>query len=326
MKILITGANGFVGQVVCNRLRKYPIFTSIYAVYRSPNLLSTDYLTVTTTPIISPSLNDLVKNTDLLSKIDCIIHLAARVHQMNDQVVDPLTEFRAVNTTATYNLAQAAARAGVRRFVYLSSIKVHGEETDQTSPYRESDPLSPQDPYGISKWEAEQKLKELAAQTGLEVVIIRPPLVYGPNVKANFLQMLRTIQKGIPLPLGSIRNKRSLVYVENLADGIINAAIHPAGANQTFLISDGEDLSTPQLIRRVAKSLGCPPRLLSIPVFFLKLLGKLTGKSAAISRLTSSLVIDSQKIQTTLNWIPPYTLDEGLQATADWYLSRSSKY
>jgi nucleoside-diphosphate-sugar epimerase len=238
---------------------------------------------------------------------------------MNDQVADPLAEFRSVNSTATYNLAQAAAKAGVRRFVYLSSIKVHGEETPHISPYTELDVLSPQDPYGMSKWEAENQLKKLAHQTRLEVVILRPPLVYGPRVKANFLQMIRTVKKGIPLPLGAIRNQRSLVYVENLADAIINAAIHPAAANQTFLISDGEDLSTPQLIRRVARSLDCPPRLLSIPVSWLKLMGKLTGKSATVSRLTGSLVIDSSKIRNTLSWTPPYT-------TADWYLDRPSKF
>jgi UDP-4-keto-D-QuiNAc 4-reductase len=325
MKVLITGASGFVGQIVATRIAaQYPIFTTISAVFRQPNLPTAFPLHPRISPVIAPSLEALAKNTKLLANIDCIIHLAARVHQMNDQVADPLTEFRAVNTTATLQLAQAAAAAGVRRFIYLSSIKVHGEETAGISPYTESDILTPQDPYGISKWEAETQLKQLASQTGLEVVILRPPLVYGPKVKANFLQMLRIVQKGIPLPLGAIRNRRSLIYVENLADAIINAALHPAAANQTFLVSDGEDLSTPQLIRHVAQSLHCPPRLLPIPAPCLKLIGKLTGKSSAVSRLTGSLVVDSTKIRQTLNWQPPYTLDQGLQATADWFKSTNA--
>jgi nucleoside-diphosphate-sugar epimerase len=326
MNILITGANGFVGRVVCDRIAsKYPIFTSIYAVYRDPEFLNTATLHSKITPFISCSLDDLAANTELLSKIDCIIHLAARVHQMDDKASDPLIEFRAINTTATYNLAKAATKAGTQRFIYLSSIKVNGEETEKSSSYTESDQLSPQDPYGISKWEAETQLMHLAHETELEVVILRPPLVYGPKVKANFLQMIRTISKGIPLPLGAIRNQRSLVYVENLADAIINASIHPAAANQVFLVSDGEDISTSNLICKIAKALRCSPRLLPIPVFLLKLLGKLTGKSAPVDRLTGSLRVDSRKIRKTLNWTPPYTLDQGLQATADWYLDRSSK-
>lgn len=323
MNILITGANGFVGKVVCDRIAlKYPIFTSIYAVCRKPDLIDAFHPSIK--PIISSSLDDLAANTELLSKIDCIIHLAARVHQMKDQASDPLAEFRAVNTTTTCNLAKAATKVGVKRFIYLSSIKVHGEETSKTSPYTESDQLFPQDPYGLSKWEAENQLMQLASQSELEVVILRPPLVYGPKVKANFFQMIRTIEKGIPLPLGAIRNQRSLVYVENLADAIINAAIHPAAANQIFLVSDGEDISTPNLIRKIAKALHCSPRLLPIPVFWLKLMGKLTGKSAPVSRLTGSLTVNSLKIRKTLNWTPPYTLDQGLQATADWYLDRPS--
>ena len=326
MNILITGASGFVGKVVCDRLAStYPLFTSIYAVYRNPEILNPATIHPKITPLISHSLDDLASNTEILSKIDCIIHLAARVHQMKDKASDPLTAFRAINTTATYNLAKAAAQAGIQRFIYLSSIKVHGEETEKTSYYTELDQLYPQDPYGISKWEAENQLVQLAHETKLEVVIIRPPLVYGPNVKANFLQMIRTIKKRIPLPLGAIRNQRSLVYVENLADAIICSAIHPNAANQIFLVSDGEDVSTSNLIRKIAKALRCSPRLLPIPVFWLKLLGKLISKSAPIDRLTGSLVVDSRKIRTTLNWIPPYTLDQGLQATADWYLDRSSK-
>jgi UDP-4-keto-D-QuiNAc 4-reductase len=324
MKVLITGASGFVGTVICRRATQYSEFSSICGVFRNPQSLPSLSRPENFSVIVSPSLYDLAESSEILGEVDCVIHLAARVHQMGDKAADPLAEFRAVNTTATSSLARAAAKAGVKRFIYLSSIKVHGEETSYRAPYSESDQCVPVDPYGISKWEAEEQLRQIASQTALEVVIIRPPLVYGPGVKANFRQMLSVVQKGIPLPLGAIRNRRSIVYVENLADAIINSALHPAAANQTFLVSDGEDLSTPQLIRHVAQSLQCPPRLLPIPVPCLKLIGKLIGKSSAVSRLTGSLVVDSTKIRQTLNWQPPYTLNQGLQATADWFKSTNS--
>ncbi|MBE9028899.1 SDR family oxidoreductase [filamentous cyanobacterium LEGE 11480] len=324
MNILITGANGFVGQAVCQRiLAQYPEIGSIYAVCRRPSLPQSLLDQPQIQPVIVQSLAELAASTQLLSQVDCIIHLAARVHQMNDQSADPLAEFRAVNTAAPCQLAQAAARAGVRRFIYLSSIKVHGEASSAVEAYAESDQLRPSDPYGISKWEAEVQLQQIALQTGLEVVILRPPLVYGPMVKANFLQMLRVVQRRIPLPLGAVQNRRSLVYVGNLADAIIVSAQHPAAANQTFLVSDGEDLSTPQLLRRIARSFNQSPRLLSLPVGLLQLIARLTGKSAAVSRLIGSLVVDSHKIQQTLAWQPPYTVDQGLQATVDWLKAKA---
>jgi nucleoside-diphosphate-sugar epimerase len=321
MNILITGANGFVGQALCQHLaRQSPFIQQIYAAIRHPDQAHQINTIPHLLPTITPSLNDLASN-QLLSQVDCIVHLAARVHQMHDRAAHPLAEFRAVNATATATLALAAAKAGVRRFIYLSSIKVHGEKTSHDSPYQETDQLTPLDPYGISKWEAEQQLRSIAAQTGLEVVIIRPPLIYGPRVKANFLQMMKVVQKDIPLPLGAIRNRRSLIYVENLVDAIQAAIIHPAAANETFLVSDGADLSTPQLIRHIAPSLNKSPKLLPIPVSCLRFIGKLAGKSAAIERLTGSLVVDSSKIRHRLNWTPPYTVDQGLKATAEWFKS-----
>jgi nucleoside-diphosphate-sugar epimerase len=325
MKVLITGANGFVGQAVCQRIVAcYPQFTTVYALVRHPDAWRSQSAAPQIKQIVFPSLAELADASELLAEVDCIIHLAARVHQMNDRATDPLAEFRAVNTSSTIALATTATKAGVRRFIYLSSIKVHGEETTAQTAYSEVDQLHPNDPYGISKFEAEAQLRQLAERSNLEVVIIRPPLVYGPGVKANFLQMLRIVDKGIPLPLGAIRNRRSLIYVENLADAIITSAHHPAAANQTFLVSDGEDVATAQLIRHIATAMRRSPRLLPIPVFCLKLLGGLFGKSAAVSRLTGSLVINSNKIRQTLNWQPPYTLNQGLQITADWFKSSQS--
>lgn len=307
---LVTGANGFVGRAIISvcQQRNIPVRGSVRTL---------SYPGVVT-------IGDITPHTDwseALYNVDTVIHTAARVHVMRDTVDNPLEAFRDVNVAGTLNLAKQASARGVKRFIYLSSIKVNGEGTSQFASYTETDAPQPADPYGISKWEAEAELRQIADQTGLEVVIIRPPLVYGPSVKANFRQMLRAVQKGIPLPLGAIHNRRSLVYVENLADAIITAALHPAAANQTFLVSDGEDVSTTALIRNLARSLGRAPRLLAVPVWGLKLIGRLTGKSAAIDRLTGSLVIDSHKIRQTLGWSPPYTLDQGLQATADWFKS-----
>lgn len=305
---LVTGANGFIGRTVISacQQRNIPVRGSV-RTSPYPGVVA---------------IGDITPQTDwsvALCDVDTVIHTAARVHVMRDAVNNPLEAFRDVNVAGTLNLAKQASACGVKRLIYLSSIKVNGEGTAPQQFYREADPTQPLDPYGISKWEAEEQLRQIAAETGLEVVIIRPPLVYGPGVKANFLQMMRVIQKGIPLPLGSLRNRRSLIYVENLADAIITTALHPKAANQTFLVSDASDLSTPQLIRYLAKSLGRSPRLIPVPVPCLKLLGKLTGKSAAINRLTGSLAVDSSKIRQTLNWTPPYTVEQGLAATATWF-------
>lgn len=255
-----------------------------------------------------------------LLHIQTVIHLAARVHVMNDKATDSLAAFREVNLHGTINLARQAATAGVKRFVYVSSIKVNGEYTTE-NPFSEADEAQPQDPYGISKWEAEQALWEVSDETGMEVVIVRPPLVYGPGVKANFYNLLRIVYKALPLPLGSINNHRSMIYVENLVDALITCATHSQAAGKTYLVSDGKDISTPGLINQLAKAMSRPCRMFSVPLSWMRFFARLTGKSAVLDRLTQSLVIDSSRIRRELQWVPPYSLDEGLQATADWYIS-----
>jgi nucleoside-diphosphate-sugar epimerase len=256
--------------------------------------------------------------TDALRGIDIIVHLAARVHMMHDTVVDPLAAFREVNVSGTERLIQMAAAARVKRLIYISSIKVNGEES--STPYTEQDIPNPQDAYAVSKWEAEQVLRQSTADTGVEVVIIRPPLVYGPGVKANFLQLIKIVNRGIPLPLSSVNNSRSVIYLGNLIDAIVACIDRPEAAGQTFLVSDGEDISTPELIRRVAAVLGKSPRLFPCPPMIMRLAGKLTGRFAEVERLLGSLTVDTSKIQRELGWKAPYTLEQGLRETAEWFL------
>lgn len=313
MKLLVTGATGFVGTALCRSSQFSQ--ASIFGMVRSrPQLLQ---LPAKVQPVLSQSLIELATRTDVLSQVHCVIHLAARVHQMRDRAINPLGEFRAVNTEATRQLAIAAAKSGVRRFIYLSSVKVNGD--GQAEPYTELTKPNPQDPYGISKWEAECGLQEIAAETGLEVVILRPPLVYGVGVKANFLRLMQLVDRQVPLPFGCVQNARSLVFVGNLVDAISVCVSHPAAAGQTFFVSDGIDVSTPKLIQEMAVALGRSPRLLPISTQVLQGLAHLTGKSAALDRLLGSLTVDTQKITQLLNWQPPYSLQQGLQTTANWY-------
>ncbi|MEO8418820.1 MAG: SDR family oxidoreductase, partial [Methylophilaceae bacterium] len=292
-RILVTGATGFVGHELCRRLLDKGMH--VRAAIRGRPVLS---------EMLSPAVEQFeVGNIDhatnwskALAAVDVVVHLAARVHVMHDHAADPLAEFQKVNLHATVNLAMQAASAGVKRFVYVSSIKVNGECTTSGLAFKESDSVQPQDPYAISKWEAEQELQTIARNAGIEVVIVRPPLVYGPGVKANFARLLNLVDRGIPLPLGSVRNSRSLVYVGNLVDALIACAVHPAAAGQTYLVSDGEDVSTPQLIRAVATALNRPSRVFPVPIALMRGTAKLIGKSAAVDRLTQSLVIDSSKI------------------------------
>ncbi len=257
-----------------------------------------------------------------LRDVGAVVHLAARVHVMAQSGSGASAEYQRVNTVGTERLALAAAETGVRRFVFLSTVKVHGEATGARA-FTESDPPLPQDAYARSKWEAEQALRRIGARTGMEVVILRPPLVYGPGVKANFFSLLQAIARGLPLPIGAIDNRRSLIFVGNLADAIVKCIEHPAAAGGTFLVRDGEDLSTPELARRLARALDVRPRLLSVPPSWLSFGGWLTGRRDAVDRLIGSLAVDDSKIRAALGWGPPYTLDEGLAATARWFLART---
>jgi len=310
--VLITGANGFVGKLLCEELLRRG--WRVRAALRSPHQLP-----IGLEPVIVGTIDDGTDWTDALSGADVVIHLAARVHVMKDSAADPLEEFLKVNLHGTANLARQAAQAGVKRLAYVSSIKVNGEQTTDRQAFTEIDKPNPQDPYGISKWQAEQALQRVAQETGLEVVIVRPPLVYGAGVKGNFAQMLGVLSKDIPLPLASVHNLRSLIYVNNLADALITCATHPAAAGQAYLVSDGADVSTPELLRQLGASMGHPARLLHCPPTLLKLAGVLTGKSDQVERLLGSLQVDSGKIRRELNWIPPYTFEQGLHATAERY-------
>jgi nucleoside-diphosphate-sugar epimerase len=315
MTTLITGSSGFVGAATRQRLA-----TAGFTVRGIVRTLNTN--TPPINGITYHEIGTITPTTDwtiALEGIDTIVHLANRAHVMQEHASNPLAEYRNVNVTGSVNLAQQAAKAGVRRFIFVSSIKVNGEAT-QEQPFCETSMPNPQDPYGVSKWEAEQALQQIATETSLELVILRPPLMYGAGVKANFLRLMQAIDRGIPLPLGAItHNRRSMLYVGNLADAIATCITHPQAAGQTFLVSDGEDVSTTALIHHLAQALGKPTRLIPIPQQFIQLAGSLTGKNAAVSRLIGSLCIDSSKIRHVLDWSPPFTLENGLQATATWY-------
>lgn len=311
MRLLVTGASGFVGRQLCAGLVRQGHMTRA-AVRGEDSIDNCETIKV----------GEIDGNTrweNALCDVDVVIHLAARVHVMHDEAADPLAEFRRVNVAGTERLARSAAASGVKRLVYVSSIKVNGEATNEGSRFTEADPPCPQDPYGVSKYEAEQALHRIAAETGLEVVIVRPPLVYGPGVKGNFAQMLGVLAKRIPLPLASVHNLRSLVYVRNLADALIACATHPAGAGQTYLVGDGEGISTPGLLRQLGAAMGRPALLLPCPPALLKLAGRATGKADQIQRLLGSLQVDSGKIRRELDWTPPYPLQQGLRETAEWY-------
>jgi len=254
----------------------------------------------------------------VLNGIDAVVHLAARVHVMDEGCTDPNSEYRKINVDGTKHLARIADTKNVRRFVYLSSIKVNGD--GRSDPYTTEDPPAPVDPYGISKLEAEMVLREIAEETGLEVVILRPPLVYGPGVKANFLQLIKLINLGIPLPLARIKNHRSLIFLDNLVDAVLTCILHPKAAGKTFLLSDGKDVSTAELIQKISSLLGRPSRLFSLSPDLLRFFAKVTGRSNAVNRLLDSLTVDSSKICAELNWKPPFSIEEGLMETANWYL------
>ncbi|MBW0171743.1 MAG: SDR family oxidoreductase [Hydrogenophaga sp.] len=311
-RILVTGANGYVGCAFCTRARGTGM--PVRECLRLPRV---NYLGGDVSATAVGAVDGDTRWTLALEGCEVVLHLAARVHVMDESAADPLSEFRRVNVEGTLNLARQAAAAGVRRFIFVSSVKVNGEGTDAERPFTAQQAPAPLDPYGISKMEAEQGLRQIARETGMEVVIVRPPLVYGPGVKANFAALMRAVQRGLPLPLGAVtRNRRSLVALDNLVDLLITCIDHPAAANQTFLVSDGEDLSTTDLLRRMAQAMNAPARLLPVPPALLKLGAGLIGKGDMAQRLLGSLQVDISHTRETLGWTPPISVDEGLRRAA----------
>ena len=313
MKILVTGAAGFIGRALCRHL--FELNHVVVPIVRSTSGVKAE--------IVVGNMGASTNWSNAIARCDAVVHLAARVHVMYDGVQDPLAIYRTMNTLTTLNLARQAAQAGVKRFVFVSTIKVNGEGFPHPRPlsrgergaYVETDAPAPEGPYAISKWEAEQGLWRIAEETGLEVVVLRPPLVYGPGVKANFLRLMQLVQKGWPLPLGAIKNRRSLLYLGNFVDAIRLCVEHPAAAGQTFLLDDGQTVSTPDLIREIANAMHHPARLVPVPLSLLQLAGWMMGRSTAVSRLTGSLYVDSQAIRSQLDWTPPYSMQAGLAQT-----------
>lgn len=319
--VLVTGAAGFVGSALIDRLRADGVPT-VAAVRRFPPQSASVH------PVVGGrmvAVGDVGPDTDwrgALEGVDCVVHLAARVHVMYDRAADPLGEFRKVNVSGTLALARQAVAAGVRRFIFVSSIKVNGEGTAPGRPFAADDAPAPADAYGISKLEAERSLLALAAGRGMQIVIIRPVLVYGPGVKANLRSMMVWLSRGVPLPLGAIDNRRSLVALDNLVDLIVTCVDHPAAADQVFLVSDGEDMSTTELLRRMGAALGRPARLLPVPAAWLHGAARLLGKAAVTQRLCGSLQVDIDKTRHMLGWIPPVTVDEALREMASHFLAQ----
>ncbi|ARM89180.1 NAD-dependent epimerase/dehydratase family protein [Rhizobium sp. CIAT894] len=305
MRCLITGAAGFVGGPLVDRLQKERHWELQVTTRSAGASFPAD---IRHFPIEITSETDW---TAALDGVDVVVHLAARVHIMNDRAADPLSEFRRINTAATLNLAEQAAHAGVKRLVFISSIKVNGEETDRA--FRHDDTPMPLDPYGISKLESEIGLHEIAARTGIEVVVIRPPLVYGPGARGNFALLVGLVRKRIPLPFASLKNRRTLVALPNLVDLIVTGMTHQRAAGQTFLAGDGEDLSTPGLIEGIAAGLGVKPMLLPFPPALLQLGARVTGKDAVYQRLCGSLQVDISHARDVLGWSPIVTPREGLK-------------
>ncbi|MEQ1525882.1 MAG: SDR family oxidoreductase [Gallionella sp.] len=312
MKYLITGANGFVGQQLCAELarRGQNICACVHSVHQALDTFET---------VEVGYIDGSTVWAEALRGVDVIVHLAARVHVMKESAADPLAEFLKVNLHGTSNLARQAVQAGVKRLVYVSSIGVNGNHTDGGDAFSESDTLHPHDAYSLSKWQAEQALQELTQEIGLEVVIVRPPLIYGAAAKGNFLRLISAIARGIPLPLAGAKNLRSLLYVGNLVDALIVCATHPAAVGQTYLLSDGEDISTAMLVEKIAAALGKKCRSFYFPPSLLRTAAALLGRSTQVDRLFGSLQVSNQKIRNELGWCPPFTLEQGLRATADWY-------
>lgn len=312
---LITGGNGFLGSALIERLMLAKDCSVV-----APMRTATDGVSAGVHVLPLSGLNGRNEWSEALAGVDVVIHAAARVHVMNEVVTDPMAAFREVNVEATLNLAGQAAAMGVKRFIFISSVKVNGETTPPGRAFQADDVPGPVDAYGISKFEAEQGLQQLSLVTGMEVVIIRPVLVYGPGVKANFLSMMRWLHRGVPLPFGSVRNRRSLISVGNLVDLVVTCIDHPAAANQTFMASDGEDVSTTDLLRKLAHALGKTAVLLPMPVWIMKTVAVLIGRRALTQRLFGSLQVDISKNRQVLGWTPPLSLDKGLDLTVKHFL------
>ena len=312
-RILVTGANGFVGSILC------PMLSAGGHAVRVATRTERPGPGGTVESVVVGDINGSTAWTGALSGVDMVMHLAARVHAVNEAAEDSHL-YLETNAHGTRHLAEEAARHGVRRFIYLSSVKVNGEENTQHA-YSANDVPHPLDAYGSSKWRAEQLLAVTAASTGMQAVIVRSPLVYGPGVRANFLRLLRSVDQERSLPLGAIRNRRSLVNVWNLCDLLIRVLDHPAAAGRAWMVSDGEDLSTPELVRRIARAMGRRARLAALPVPLLHLAGALLGKQAEMRRLCGSLTVDITPTRTQLGWSPPVPVDEALARTVSWYRS-----
>lgn len=305
---MVTGASGFVGRAFCQDCAGQG--HDVVAALRAARGFDTSE------SVSSIVVGDIARQTDwraALQGVDVVVHLAARVHVMRDTAGDPLAAFREVNVEGTRSLARQAAEAGVKRFVFLSSVKVNGESTLSGQAFAPDDSPAPEDAYGVSKLEAERALQDLCVRTGMEFVVIRPPLVYGPGVRGNFQAMVRAIQRGIPLPLGAIHNRRSLIALDNLVDLMSTCLVHPAAADQVFMAADGEDVSTSQLLRKVAAAYGLPARLIPVPAGLLRFGATVLGKQAAADRLLGSLVVDASGTRNRLGWQPAVSMDEQLK-------------
>ena len=315
--MLLTGASGFVGRSLSATMAQAGF--EVRAVTRRSGLIvpgAAEHACV----------GDISAGTDwqnALSGVDFVVHSAARAHLVNDPVQNS-DAYVATNTRGTAHLASEAAKSGVRRFVFLSTVKVNGEETGGHA-YGPADPPHPADAYGQSKWLAEQALNQIAARTDMEVVIVRPPLIYGPGVRANFYRLMHWVDKQWPLPLGAIRNRRSLVSLWNLCDLLVNMLDNPAAGRGTWMVSDAHDLSTPELIRRIAAAMHRRTRLVAVPVPLLRAIGGLAGRVGEVSRLSGSLAVDISQTRTVLGWSPPMSVDEGLSRTVAWYLAEGRK-